>query len=387
MSGLDGVNDSAGPWIPLLAEYHLTTLPHEIVLRGSLRSDLTPASPEVVALVETWKGSAHLHHHEGRTDVVLVYGRSNAPQRPLWVHAALLVATLFTTLAAGAMLLGLDPFETRVTEWGDLALPYPTVVRWGMLAAGATFAVPLLSVLLVHEMGHFAAARRHRVRATLPFFIPFPPYFSIIGTVGAFIRLESPTVRRSGLFDIGAAGPLASFVLSLPLLAVGLAMSRVLPADPSLGTPFVIQFAGQPVWLGSGLLTGVMARLLGPEGAMVSGVVVLHPLAFAGWLGLFVTALNLLPLGQLDGGHILYALLGDAQGRVARAFLFALVPLGLAWWGWWGWAALVLLLHKGRTAHPPVLQPEPGLDGRRRCLAWAMIGVFFLTFVPIPLAL
>ena len=200
------------------------------------------------------------------------------------------------------------------------------------------------------------------------------------------IRLQGPTVRRAGLFDIGAAGPVASFLLSVPLLAVGLGLSEVVPAESSLTAPFLVQFVGQPVWLGSGLLTSGMALMFGPEGAL-SGALVLHPLAFAGWLGLFVTALNLLPIGQLDGGHVLYALLRDGQRRPARIFLLALIPLGFLWWGWWAWAALLAVLHRGKLVHPPVLQPAPEVGRFRSVLGWALVLVFFLTFVPVPLAL
>jgi membrane-associated protease RseP (regulator of RpoE activity) len=252
------------------------------------------------------------------------------------------------------------------------------------LVRGAPFAIPFLGVLLVHEMGHYVAARIHRVRATLPYFIPFPPYFSIIGTVGAFIRLKGPTIRRAILFDIGAAGPLASFAVSLPLLAIGLAFSQVAPGRATLETPFVIQFAGQPVWLGNGVLVHLLATWLAP-GVLGEMPILLHPFALAGWLGLFVTALNLLPLGQLDGGHIVYALLPKHQGKAARLFLLALLPLGLLWWGWWAWALLIVVLHRGRVDHPTVVQPEESVGRRRRALGWLLLVIFFLTFVSVPL--
>jgi membrane-associated protease RseP (regulator of RpoE activity) len=187
---------------------------------------------------------------------------------------------------------------------------------------GASFAFPFLGVLMAHEMGHWAAARAHRVRASLPYFIPFPPYFSVIGTIGAFIRLRGPIVRRSVLFDIGSSGPFASFLCSLPLLAAGLALSEVAPGRADVRSPFVVFFLDQPVWLGNGLLTHAMALLLGP-GPVGESPIHLHPFALVGWLGLFVTTLNLLPLGQLDGGHVLHALdpraaaavrTGDRQG-------------------------------------------------------------------------
>lgn len=386
MAVSEGVKHDLGAWLVLLEEYRLTALPDETLLKGVLRAGLSPASPEVRTALDDWAGQAHLHHEDDVTDVVLIYPRGEPASSRVWLHLGLLLATLITTLAAGAMMLGQDPFGTGVISVGDLLVPYPTGLQWTALGAGASFALPFLGVLLAHEMGHFTAARVHRVKASLPYFIPFPPYLSIIGTVGAFIRLQGPMVRRAGLFDIGAAGPVASFVLSLPLLAVGLGLSKVVPAEGSLTTPFLVEFVGQPVWLGSGLLTSGMALMFGPEGAL-SGALVLHPLAFAGWLGLFVTALNLLPMGQLDGGHVLYALLGERQSGIARFFLVALIPLGFLWWGWWAWAGIVAVLHRGRMVHPPVLQPAPPVGRLRSALGWALVLVFFLTFVPVPLSL
>ena len=149
-------------------------------------------------------------------------------------------------------------------------------------------------------------------------------------------------------------------------------------------TPFVIQFAGQPLWLGNGALVHVLATWLAP-GVLGETPVLLHPLALAGWLGLFVTALNLLPLGQLDGGHILYALLPEYQGKAARFFTVGLLPLGLLWWGWWAWALLIVALHRGRIEHPTVVQPEESIGRARRTLGWLLVVIFFLTFVPVPL--
>jgi Zn-dependent protease len=371
-------------WLPLLESYHLTALPHDTVLEGTLRPDLDAASPEVLDALERWPAPAYLDHEDGETHVVLVYEMREEASAVPWIHVVLLVATLLTTLAAGALMGGRDPLQTRVVELGRMVIPYPSGLRWSVLITGMPFALPFLGVLLAHEMGHYVAARVHRVRATLPYLIPFPPYFSIIGTVGAFIRLKGPTVRRSTLFDVGASGPFVSFVVSLPLLAVGLALSSPVPGDVPAGTPFLIQFAGQPVWLGSGLVTQAFAAWFAPS-AFGEAPLLLHPLALVGWLGLFVTALNLLPLGQLDGGHVLYAMHPGRSDRAARLFMLALVPLGFVWWGWWAWAALIAVLHRGRVTHPPVIQRAPEIGRTRLVLGAVLIAIFFLTFVPVPL--
>jgi len=376
----------ASPWIPLLAEYRLTLLRFDNVLEGTLLSHLDAASTEVMEALASWPGPAYLQSGDGVTHVVLVYQARNVPKRWPWMHAALFVMTLLTTLAAGALMAGSDPFGTEVLSVGEMSIPYPSGVDWGILALGAPFALPFLGVLLAHEMGHYAAARIHRVRVTLPYFIPFPPYFSIIGTIGAFIRLLGPTVRRATLFDVGSAGPLASFLVSLPLLAVGLQWSVPIPGSASLATPFAIQFAGQTVWMGNGLLTHLLAEWLAPAG-VGEALLLLHPLALVGWLGLFVTALNLLPLGQLDGGHIVYALAPRHHGGAARLFVLGLIPLGFVWWGWWAWAAVVLVVSRGRIRHPTVLQPEPDIGAPRRALGRVLIAMFFVTFVPVPLHL
>ena len=374
------------PWIPLLAEYRLTALAVDTVLEGTLHPDLTSASPEVVAAIADWPAPVYLQREDGVTNVVLVYQSREVTEALPWMHAALFVATLLTTLGAGALMAGLDPYSTRVLQLGEVGIPYPSRIDWSSLWHGAPFALPFIGVLLAHEMGHYVAARVHRVRASLPYFIPFPPYFSVIGTIGAFIRLRGPTVRRAALFDIGSSGPIASFVVSLPLLAVGLSLSRQVPGDVSLVTPFAIQFAGQTVWLGNGLVTHAMAVLFGP-GPVGETLISLPPLALVGWLGLFVTALNLLPFGQLDGGHILYALAPERHQLAARALFVCLIPMGLMWWGWWAWGVLVLLVNRGRVEHQAVLQRKVGIGPLRTGLGWALIAIFFLTVIPVPLRL
>jgi hypothetical protein len=151
-------------------------------------------------------------------------------------------------------------------------------------------------------------------------------------------------------------------------------------ADRPAGS-YVVQFGAQPIWLGDSLLVHSLAWLFAPA----PGLLVLSPLAWAGWLGLFVTALNLFPLSQLDGGHILYALSGRAQQRIGLAFLALLVVLGWWWWGWWFWAAVILLIGRGRIHHPAVFDPVFPVDGVRRRLGWACVAIFILTFVPFPL--
>lgn len=386
MGGEKGVKPDPTVWLPLLDEHRMTSLPEDTILQGTLREGLTADHPDVVSTLAAWNGRAYLHEEAGRVEVVLVYQLKEREARQFpWTHLVLFGLTLLTTLGSGAMLDGVDPFRTAFLTVGSTQIPYPTWIDFGALSAGALFALPFLGVLLSHEMAHYAAARRHGVRASLPYFIPFPPYYSVIGSLGAFIRLRGPSVRRSVLFDIGSSGPFASFLASIPLLLYGFAQSRVLPGGHPPGTPYLVTFFDQPVWLGSSAATRVLADVAGLEAG--GGAVLLHPLALVGWLGLFVTALNLLPLGQLDGGHVVYAYRPRIQQVVGRLFLLSLLGLGFIWWGWWAWAGLVLFLHRGGVGHPPLLQSEAPMDPARKLLAWVLFGVFLGTFVTVPIQL
>jgi Zn-dependent protease len=386
MAAENGVKPDPSLWLPLLGHYRLTALPRDTVLEGRLNEGLTAESDEVLDVLAQWPARAHFATDEEGTGVVLVYQVKEESTRWPWIHLALLLATFITTLGSGALMLNIDPFDTRLLHLSGTSVPYPTTLHFRSLLVGGTFAFPFLGVLMVHEMGHWGAARLHRVRASLPYFIPFPPYLSLIGSLGAFIRLKGPSVRRSILFDIGAAGPLASFLVSVPLLVVGLARSRVVAGPISAPTPFLVRFTGQPVWLGDSVITHALATWFGP-GPVGEAPILLHPLALAGWLGLFVTALNLLPLGQLDGGHALYALTPRRHARMARWFLLTLVVLGFAWWGWWAWAGLVFALHRGRVVHPAVIQPGPEPGRLRRGVGWLLIAIFTLSFVVVPIEL
>lgn len=272
-------------------------------------------------------------------------------RRRWFVNAVLFIATVFTTAAAGTMLAGGD--VTNPADWPK----------------GIPFSASLLTILLCHEMGHFVASRIHKVQATLPYFIPFPNAF---GTFGALIRMESPIPDRRALLDIGVAGPLAGFVVSLPVTVLGLKLSAVVgPAGLKSGA----------MVLGDSLLFKLLTFIT--KGPIGKGDILLHPLALAGWIGLFVTAVNLLPIGQLDGGHVSYALFGRHSIWVARGAFLTLIPLGFVWNVWFFWALLIILFV--RLGHPPPLDDEVALDLRRKFLGWTVLLIFVLTFIPAPI--
>ncbi|MEW6718821.1 MAG: site-2 protease family protein [Thermodesulfobacteriota bacterium] len=264
----------------------------------------------------------------------------------------LFVATFATTLLAGAFLAGGNPFA-RISD----------------LLPGLLFNLPLLAILGVHEMGHYAAARRHRVVTTPPYFIPFLPIPPLPGTMGAVIKLKSPFPDRNALMDIGSAGPLAGAIVAIPVLVTGLALSEVHRVTGNPG----------PV-LGESLLFRLLSWFV--LGNVPAGHdVFLHPMGYAGWLGLYVTMLNLIPAGQLDGGHIAYALFGERYGRVARFVPFALLLMGWMGSGWFVWAALLFFIG---TGHPrPVFDEVPLTPARRTAGAFAAV-LFVLCFVPDP---
>jgi membrane-associated protease RseP (regulator of RpoE activity) len=293
-----------------------------------------------------------------------------------WLHALLLLATIFTTLTVGA---GMQfNFQHNFAPYSadENAAPF-FPLEWVLqhparLALGIPFSATLLLILLCHEMGHYLYCLRYRVWASLPYFIPFP---SLAGTMGAFIRIRSAIRSRTALFDIGIAGPIAGFVPALAALFVGLSLSKPLPSSP---------FSSE-IEFGHPLIFGAAQRILGtfvhaPVHLLALERVDLHPIAFAAWVGMVVTSLNLLPGGQLDGGHIIYAVFPRGHRWITLLTVGVLIPMGLQSMGWWLWA--VVLLATG-WRHPPV-PPWPGLNGKRKLLALLMVGVLLAAITPVP---
>jgi membrane-associated protease RseP (regulator of RpoE activity) len=274
------------------------------------------------------------------------------PQRERrWLPGLLFVTTFLTTTFAGAIQQGINPLKQPLG-----------------LIQGLAFSITLMGILIVHEMSHYLASRVHKVPSTLPFFIPAP---SIIGTFGAVIRMKGAIWDRRALLDIGASGPIGGFLLALPALTFGLTLSKIVPGGG--GEAGLI--------LGDSLLMVLLERLVLGDLPMDADII-LHPIAFAGWIGMFVTSLNLLPVGQLDGGHIAKALYPDHFDVIARIVHFSLIIMGIFFWeGWLIWALLLFFIG---VRHPPVLLPHISLDDRRRKIGYYALAIFILTFVPAP---
>lgn len=283
-------------------------------------------------------------------------------------HLALFLLTVLTTLIVGTHIEINYARNLPVFDW-DVSLAYfrELLRQPTLLLLGVPFSFTLMTILLAHELGHYFTCRYYGIHATYPYFIPAP---TLIGTLGAFIRIKSPIVNRRELFDVGISGPLAGFVVAIPALIVAIFLTKgttpaASPDSISLGNPLAVI-----------LLTKLLRSGISPA------AIILHPVGCATWVGLFATALNLLPVGQLDGGHILYAFLGDKCRNISRGFFLVLLPLGYyCWYGWLAWAVILFFLG---LRHPKVIEPVEPLGRERKILALVAALMLILTFLPTP---
>jgi Zn-dependent protease len=304
---------------------------------------------------------------EGKHIVIAVTGRTRPQERPWWPNALLFVLTVFSVLLMGLAI------AVGEIDFYDPALANQVIAN-GLteIWRGLPYAISILLILGAHELGHYFAARRHKLAVTLPYFIPEPFFLSPFGTLGAFIQLRQPIRNRKALMDIGASGPLIGLLFAIPILIIGLLTSPVGPL-PSEGTVE-----------GNSLLYALLKTIRFGEFLPNGRVdVFLNQFAWAGWAGLLLTSINLIPIGQLDGGHIMYALLGERARKIYFPALAALGVLvlftGLSWLLW-----LVLIFLFGRLYATPLDMITP-LDRRRQMIGVLALIVFIVTFVPEPL--
>lgn len=292
-------------------------------------------------------------------------------RRHYWLHLLLFVATVFTTLVVGSRLQYNFDHNLPAFQSDDDYFP----LQWALtspeqLVHGIPFTLTLLGILLAHEMGHFVYAAKNHVYATLPYFLPAP---TLIGTMGAFIRIRSPIRSRAALFDIGIAGPIAGFLVAVPLMFWSLLLSK-----PAAGISQSQLIFGTPLIFKGGLQ---VLHGLHLTGATRLEDLYLHPVAVAVWVGMFATALNLLPGGQLDGGHIVYGMWPRAHRVISLLTVVALIPL--IWNQWLGWLLWALLLLITGFQHPPV-PTDPPLDSKRYVLGFCALLMFIVTFTAQP---
>ena len=290
------------------------------------------------------------------------------PRPRWWLYVLFLLLTMFSTTVVGARMEFNYLHRQPVLSLNDDTISlFPigwALERTSNLLLGLPFSLTLMFILFAHEMGHYLYARHYRVYATPPFFVPFP---SLIGTLGAFIRIKSPIQSRAALFDIGIAGPIAGFIPACIALLVGLSLSR----------PITVRAAPE-FQLGFPLAFHLAARVL-HSGVPLAGLS-LHPIAAAAWVGFFATSLNLLPGGQLDGGHILYSVSPRLHRLITLLTVFALVPLGkYLWMGWFLWAVMLVV-----TSNHPRVPRYPSVAGNRRGIAICGLLMLALSFTPAP---
>lgn len=430
--------------------YCILVKPEEFDARfAAFRDELKAVDPEAIPFVR----------REGGEDILFVADRPPASPRRLTVHMVLFLLTLATTVTAGAIYW--HGYQDADKAWDWAVLWSPLHLGWGLL----TFALPLLLILGIHEAAHYVVAKRHGLRATLPFFLPVPPMLMPIGTLGAFISMKDPLPDRKALFDVGAAGPIAGFLVAVPVILLGAWLTgTVAEPVPDIGRPLLDSDAGhlleqedtgQAVLrftdVSAGVVTfevtapgdatgpweydaeaviglegdevrtesvqGTLApgeterrSLTFPEGADEAELTVTwedglvrfgdpllvtlftglfdnddyltHPTFFAGWVGLLITGINLLPASQLDGGHVARAVLGDKMRWAAYAAVGGLVYLALRFQSWALMAVLILLMG---VQHPPPLNDRTQLDAKRKVLAAVVLLIFALTFIPRPI--
>jgi Zn-dependent protease len=358
-----------------------------------LLEDSADAYDQLTAALSPYGITPLFRVEEERQVIYLIKGNFNSPPSKVWVNVLMFALTVLSVWLAGAMYA--FSYNHPNVEINSLVELYRATLLnfWD----GLPFAASLLAILLAHEFGHYLVGRWHKADVTLPYFIPLPIPGGF-GTLGAVIQMKSPPRNRRSLLDIGIAGPIAGLVVAIPVILLGLSLSKLGPVQPNTQLegnsilyllmkfavfgkllPAPVDYNGvQPfIYWVRYVLTGTPVPIGGMD-------VQLNPIAWAGWVGLLVTSLNLIPAGQLDGGHVMYALFGKHMRKLLVPIIAMLAMLGLFWTGWWLWVFLLLIF--GRMSDEP-LDQITRLDGRRRMVALLVLVLFILVFIPIPLVL
>lgn len=331
-----------------------------VIFHGTLR--IADSEKVYDTIAERWRRLEYTpmlrHGDGGLVELVANPGVIRPKPSNPYINLALFIITVISVLAVAVLNEGVNLLKNP-----------------GDIVKGLPFTLSFLAILGTHEFGHYFAARYYGVAVTLPYFIPFP---TIWGTFGAFIQLRSPTITRKQLFDVGIAGPLAGLVIAVPVLLIGLKLSTVEPL-PAAASGVIMEGNSIFYWLAKRIIFGQPLPANGLD-------VFLHPLAWAGWSGLLVTAFNLFPVGQLDGGHVAYVLFGRATKIVGYVVIAAMVVIGYFFWdGWYFWALMIGLIIG--VGHPPPLNELAPIGTGRKMLGYVMILVFILLFTPAPLTI
>ncbi len=304
--------------------------------------------------------------YEKGEHIIYIIKKPKRKEKPIWINLTLLVATIITTILTGSIL-----YAGYLDLW-TMPNPMDVINIKNLFFGTVLFALPLMSILLIHEMGHYYISKKHGVSTSLPFFLPIPPILPSfnIGTFGALISSREPIPNKKALLDIGIAGPLAGFLVAIPITVIGIVTAKIVPIIPYEQLP-----AGQPIF-GSSFLIELLSRgiLNVPNGYTID----MNPILFAGWVGLLITSINLLPAGQLDGGHIFRAVLGEKQKYAGWIAIFIMIFTG------WFFFALLIIFMMGML-HPPPLNDDTEVDLRRKMLFFVAIAILILCFIPYPI--
>ena len=309
------------------------------------------------------KGYVTMLRYEKGEHILYIIQKPKRKEKSIWINISLLIATIITTILTGSIL-NMGHFEIQE------ATNILDVFSINNLFSGALFfALPLMSILFVHEMGHYFTSKKNGIKTSLPFFIPIPPILPVfnIGTFGALISSSDPMPNKKALFDVGISGPLAGFIIAIPVTAIGIITSEIVP---------ISDFSSGEIILGSSFLFIILSNIIHtiPEGFALN----MNSTAFAGWVGLLITSINLLPAGQLDGGHIFRAVLGEKQKYVGWIAVFIMIFTG------WTFFAIIIVLMMGML-HPPPLNDDTEIDMKRKLLFFVALAILILCFIPFPI--
>jgi len=309
------------------------------------------------------KGYVPMLRYEKGEHILYIIQKPKRKEKSIWINISLLIATIITTILTGSIL-NMGHFEIQ-----SVANILDIFSINNLFSGTVFFALPLMSILFIHEMGHYFISKKHSIKTSLPFFIPIPPIIPgfNIGTFGALISSSDPMPNKKALFDVGISGPLAGFIIAIPVTAIGIATSEIVPTSDF--------FSGEVV-LGSSFLFIILSNIIHtiPEGFALN----MNSTAFAGWVGLLITSINLLPAGQLDGGHIFRAVLGEKQKYAGWIAVFIMIFTG------WMFFAIIIVLMMGMM-HPPPLNDDTDIDMRRKILFFIVLTILILCFIPFPI--
>ena len=345
--------------------YDVRSNPNAVAFFCRVDKEILEEKFDSLRLTLSKKGYIPMLRYERGEHIIYILQKPKRKEKPVWVNYLLLILTISMTIITGSIL-HIGFFDIYAKDLNIMEIFEPVNLFYGAIL----FSLPLMSILIIHEMGHYFVSKKHGISTSLPFFLPIPPIFPNfnIGTMGALISSRDPMPNKKALFDIGLSGPVAGFLVAIPVTIIGIATSEVVPVSEVA--------SGEPI-LGSSLLFMIITQNI--HTIPTDSVLILSPIAFAGWVGLFITALNLLPAGQLDGGHIFRAVFGEKQKYASWIAVIFLILIGL-----WLFAFIIIFMLGAK--HPPPLDDDTELDIKRKLLFIVALAILVLCFIINPIS-